>query len=87
MPNVTFTDISNGNVLSIEQYDYPKTKSVKTISYGSLEGLETLQTANANPIQDLQFRVRFLRTDPISYSTNTPAPLGVAVIGVNNYIL
>lgn len=87
MPNVTFTNISNGNVLSIEQYDYSKTKSVKTISYGSLEELETLQIVNANPIQDLQFRVRFLRTDPISYSTNTPAPVGVAVVGVNNYIL
>lgn len=87
MPNVTFTDISNGNVLSIEQYDYSKTKSVKTVSYGNLEELETLQVFSANPIQDLQFRIRFLRTDPISYSTNLPAPLGIAVIGVNNYIL
>ncbi len=87
MPNVTFTDISNGNVLSIEQYDYSKTKSVKTISYGNLEELETLEVINVTPIQDLQFRIRFLRTDPISYSTSLPAPLGIAIVGVNNYIL
>jgi hypothetical protein len=87
MPSVTITDISNGNVISIDQYDYSNTKSVKTLPYGDLEGLETLQTNSATAIQNLQFRVRFIRTDPISYSTNTPAPVGVAVIGVNNYIL
>jgi hypothetical protein len=87
MPNITITDISNGNVLSIEQYNYSNTKSVKDLPYGNLDGLETLETNLTTPIQNLQFRVRFLRVDPISYSTNTPAPLGVAIIGVNNYIL
>lgn len=87
MPTVTLTDISNGNVYSIEQYDYAKTKSIKTISYGQLEHLETLESTNTVPIQNLQFRIRFIRTDPISYSTNAPAPVGIAIIGVNNYIL
>ena len=87
MPNITITDISSGNVLSIEQYNYSNTKSVKDLPYGNLDGLETLETNLTTPIQNLQFRVRFLRVDPISYSTNTPAPLGVAIIGVNNYIL
>jgi hypothetical protein len=87
MPNVTFTDISNGNLLSINQYDYPKTKSIKEVIYGNAENFETLQTTNTTAIQDLQFRVRFLRVDPISYSTSIPAPLGIAIVGVNNYIL
>jgi hypothetical protein len=36
---------------------------------------------------DLPFRVRFTTINIEGYSRSNPAPIGIAVIGVNNYIL
>ena len=36
--------------------------------------------------EKLPFRVRFLNTKIGGYSPSNPAPIGIAVIGVNNYI-
>lgn len=33
------------------------------------------------------FNVSFTNVDELRYSGNTPAPIGVAIIGVSNYIL
>jgi len=35
----------------------------------------------------LSFRVRFVNIGIESYTPNNPAPIGIAVIGYNNYIL
>lgn len=37
--------------------------------------------------EDLQFRVRFTNKEFLNYGPNNPAPIGIAVIGFNNYIL
>jgi len=35
----------------------------------------------------LPFRVRFINIGITGYGPNNPAPIGIAVIGLNNYIL
>jgi hypothetical protein len=35
----------------------------------------------------LPFRVRFTNIGISGYSSNNPAPIGIAIIGLNNYIL
>jgi hypothetical protein len=37
--------------------------------------------------QTLPFRVRFTNIGIEGYGPNNPAPIGIAVIGLNNYIL
>lgn len=36
---------------------------------------------------DLQFRVKFINIGLEGYGPGNPAPIGIAVIGINNYIL
>ena len=36
---------------------------------------------------DLPFRVKFVNIGVEGYGPNNPAPIGIAIIGVNNYIL
>jgi hypothetical protein len=36
---------------------------------------------------DLPFRVKFTNIGIEGYGPNNPAPIGIAIIGVNNYIL
>ncbi len=35
----------------------------------------------------LPFRVKFINVGIESYGPNNPAPIGIAIIGLNNYIL
>ena len=38
-------------------------------------------------ISILPFRVKFTSVDLVGYGPNNPAPIGIAIIGTNNYIL
>jgi hypothetical protein len=42
---------------------------------------------NTTPKEVLPFRVRFTNIGVIGYSAQNPAPIGIAVIGLSNYIL
>jgi hypothetical protein len=35
----------------------------------------------------MPFRVKFINVGVSSYGSNNPAPIGIAIIGLNNYIL
>lgn len=61
--------------------------SIKDIPKGSLQTVEQLDTVETKAMDNLQFRVKFIRIDPVGFTANTPAPVGFAIIGVNNYIL
>jgi hypothetical protein len=45
------------------------------------------QNLNTIPRQVLPFRVKFMNIGIESYGPDNPAPIGIAVIGFNNYIL
>jgi hypothetical protein len=75
MGRVTLTTTEYPIVKKLVQSEYPK--KVK-ISQKSIK-----VKINDN----LPFRVKFLPGIISEFSTTNPAPIGVAVIGVNNYIL
>ena len=62
-----------------------KTKSVKNTNYSRAK--VSYSAHKAKPKDFLPFRVKFINIGLESYTANNPAPIGIAVIGINNYIL
>jgi len=75
MAKVTLTATEYPIVKKFTQSEYPK--KVK-ISQKSIK-----VKINDN----LPFRIKFLPGIVSAYNSDSPAPIGVAIIGVNNYIL
>ena len=59
--------------------------SADTISYPSAKPIKSLQKTTVETI--LPFRVKFTSISIEGYTASRPAPIGIAIIGVNNYIL
>lgn len=59
---------------AVKAKDYPVTR----IRYKSPYGVKIQE--------DLPFRVKFINIGIPSYGPNNPPPIGIAVIGFNNYI-
>jgi hypothetical protein len=62
-----------------------KLKSLDTKNYPISKISEGRRTVKINEV--LPFRVRFTNIVVPGYSASNPAPIGIAVIGLNNYIL
>ena len=62
------------NTSKIESVNYPILKPIKSYQQTAVESV-------------LPFRVKFTSVGIEGYTANRPAPVGIAVIGVNNYIL
>lgn len=75
MASATFTYLSDRSISAVTTLTYPKSTFQK-INYGIIQ-----------PTQVLPFRIQFTNTQIRGYDRNTPAPVGVAVIGQNFYIL
>jgi hypothetical protein len=73
MATAVFIDKNNKTVKISER---KKTIVVKNIS-----------NATTSISEILPFRVRFNNIGITSYGSNDPAPIGIAIIGLNNYIL
>jgi hypothetical protein len=59
---------------------------IKTVdSYKSKITYDKPFTARINEV--LPFRVKFINIGVPGYGPNNPPPIGIAIIGVNNYIL
>lgn len=59
----------------IDEYSYPKAKII--LKYKKVE-----------VSQKLPFRVKFMNIGILgNYSPNNPAPIGIAIVGLNNYVL
>jgi hypothetical protein len=63
----------------------PKTLSAKEYGYGILEIADQYRKVSID--SPLQFRIRITNIGVIQYGPNNPAPIGVAVVGFNNYII
>jgi len=71
------TKVSNlpvGYMRDAEAVDYP----IASVNY---------KKNNAKVDQSLPFRVRLTNITVSAYGPSNPAPIGIAVIGFNNYIL
>jgi hypothetical protein len=75
MRSATFTDRAGRLVGFVEPLSYPKSQS-KRVDYAILTVSELLP-----------FKVRFTTIGISGYDSKNPPPIGVAVIGINNYIL
>ena len=71
----------SSSVKSVEH----NTKTIKSSSYPVTKISEKKITAKVT--ETLPFRVRFTTIGIESYGPGNPAPIGIAVIGINNYIL
>ena len=49
--------------------------------------IETIGAAVCEVATVMPFRIRFQTVDIGAYSPSNPAPIGIAIIGFNNYIL
>lgn len=70
-------------IAAVASIDYPKTHIRTTGSITHIKDRNSITRIS----QVLPFRVRFLNTKIGGYSPSNPAPIGIAVIGTNNYIL
>jgi hypothetical protein len=75
MATATITYLSGRKVGPVLSLNYPKT-IITQVRYSKIQ---------ANEI--LPFRVQFTNTQIRGYDINNPAPVGIAIIGINNYIL
>jgi hypothetical protein len=60
-------------------------KNLKAVDYGLIKITSAKPTVKINSI--LPFRVKFSNITVPGYGPNNPAPIGIAIIGFNNYIL
>jgi hypothetical protein len=74
MAQALLTNKNKINTVYVENTDYSKIKV-----YENRRSVEISQL--------LPFRVKFVNIGVAGYGPNTPAPIGIAVIGLNNYIL
>ena len=83
----------NGSVSSIKNNtfstDIPRAISFRSAINNNSSHLSEIRDKNSISYisQVLPFRVRFQNTKIGGYSPSNPAPIGIAVIGFNNYIL
>jgi hypothetical protein len=75
MASATFIDQSSRLVKSIETILYPKATANRVIY--PVISLEEL----------LPFKIKFTNIGIQGYDSKNPPPIGIAVIGINNYIL
>jgi hypothetical protein len=102
MAKAVLTDIKPGYLASVEQISYSNTSvtgeahsakitdiihdaKVTTIGYPITKVMDVVYTAKA--IDVIPFYVRFTDIGIEGYGPGNPAPIGIAIIGVSNYIL
>jgi hypothetical protein len=70
----TVLDLKNGRVNSVKSYNYSIATLRKSRRYAKVD-------------QSLPFRIRLTNITVSGFGPSSPAPIGIAVIGFNNYIL
>lgn len=66
---------------------YAKVKTATLVSYQKMSNVKEANFSIINVSDFLPFRVSFTNITVKPYDVNNIAPIGVAIIGVNNYIL
>lgn len=66
-------------------YDFGVVKRVKQSDYSNAKIIFSFRKVKINNV--VPFRVRFSNTDAVTYGPGNAAPIGIAVIGFNNYVM
>jgi hypothetical protein len=69
----------------ILQTDNNVVRKISAKDYGIINIGRTNRVVKVNEV--LPFRVKFMNVGLTSYGPNNPAPIGIAIVGFNNYIL
>jgi hypothetical protein len=69
----------------IKEKNKNKLKAINAVSYAIINVANNTRTVTINEV--LPFRVKFTNIGIPGYSISNPAGIGIAVIGLNNYIL
>jgi hypothetical protein len=75
MASATFNDLSSRSIKSASTLNYPKS-TINQTNYPFV-GADTI----------LPWRIQFTNIQIRGYDRNITPPIGIAVIGINNYIL
>lgn len=62
-----------------------KVKAINAVTYGLVKVSKPLPIVKINEV--LPFRIRITNIQVPGYSSTNPAGIGIAIIGLNNYIL
>lgn len=62
-----------------------RVKTIKTSNYPIFNIKKSKQVTNIEPV--LPFRIKFINIGVPAYGPGNIPPIGIAVIGINNYIL
>lgn len=71
--------------VKLTDIDLPKVKSVKQLEKFRVKVSQDLPKAKVENI--LPFRIRLENINLATYNANNPPPIGIQIIGFNNYIL
>lgn len=66
-------------------YDFGVVRRVKQSDYSNSKIIFSFRKVKINNI--IPFRVRFSNTDAVTYGPGNAAPIGIAIIGLNNYVM
>ena len=83
--NYYIIDITDVSYISEISANDNKVKTIKTSNYPNVSLYE--KSNSAKIIFDLPFKVKFTNIGIEGYSANNVPPIGIAIIGFNNYIL
>jgi hypothetical protein len=73
-------------IINFETLDNPISEIISTDNCCDTS-YETLSNVLCNVATIMPFRVKFQTIDIGGFSPSNPAPIGIAIIGFNNYIL
>ena len=71
--------------VQLTDLDLPKVKSVKQVEKFRVKVNQSLPKTKVENI--LPFRIRLENINLATYNANNPPPIGIQIIGFNNYIL
>jgi hypothetical protein len=78
---------AEGRISTITNGSFAKAASATLVDYQKMSTIKEASFSIINISNFLPFRVSFTNITVKPYDVNNPAPLGVAIIGTNNYIL
>jgi hypothetical protein len=87
--NYPISEINNTDLRAstITNGRYALAKTATLVDYQKMSNLKRVSFSTINVSDFLPFRVSFTNITVKPYDVNNVAPVGVAIIGVNNYIL
>jgi hypothetical protein len=66
-------------------YNFGVVKRVKQSDYSNAKIIFTFRKVKVDSV--LPFRVKFSNTDAVTYGPGNAAPIGIAIVGFNNYVM